>query len=232
MNTNPSFQVIAHRGDSVHAVGNTAEAFQRAIDTGVPLVETDVRLTADGILIIEHDEDIGGLLIADATLAELRAVNPALLTVAATLKLFGQTTPFCWEVKAPQIVPALVTLVRDLTPAKVWAHTEFTSFVWANVLALRAFSPESSVGWLTSDWNEAVIVRVVRAGLRQICPPAAQALARPDLIKVAHAKGLKVRVWSVSEVALVTRLAAIGVDGGTVNFPGEALEALAGQSSH
>src|SRR5579863_1715780 len=129
-----SFQVIAHRGDSAHAPDNTSEAFQRAIDAGAALIETDVRVTADGILILEHDEDVGGLLIADATLADLRAFNPKLLTVAAALRAFGQSIPFCWEVKAPHIVPALVTLVRDLVPESMWDRTEFTSFVWANTL--------------------------------------------------------------------------------------------------
>src|SRR5579859_1884431 len=141
-----TFHVIAHRGDSAHAPGNSAQAFEQAIRAGAYSIETDVRLTADGILILEHDEDIGGLLVAGAALAELRAVNPGLLTVAAALKEFGQTIPFCWEVKAPHIVPVLVTLVSDLVPPALWVQSEFTSFLWANVLALHVFSPRSTVG--------------------------------------------------------------------------------------
>src|SRR5579859_5094912 len=198
-----SFRVIAHRGDSAHAPGNSAEAFERAIGVGTHSIETDVRLTADGILILEHDEDIGGLLIAEATLPELRSINPGLLTVAAALKAFGARVPFCWEVKASGIVPALVTLVSDLVPSNLWAQTEFTSFLWGNVLALRAFSPHSSVGWLTTEWNDTAIARVTAAGLRQICPPAPQVLEAPDLVQLAHAKGLTVRAWNISEVSLV-----------------------------
>jgi glycerophosphoryl diester phosphodiesterase len=226
MNPKHSFKVIAHRGASAHAPGNTSAAFRLAIETHAPLIETDVRLTADGILILEHDEDTGGLLVSDATLAELRAANPSLLTVAAALKEFGQENAFCWEVKAPNIAPALVNLIRDLTPESVWAQTEFTSFIWKNTLALRQLAPETVIGWLTTDWNQAVIQRVASARLNQICPPAASVLADVDLIETAHAAGLQVRVWQVSTLALVPALAAAGVDGGTVNFPAEALDAL------
>ncbi len=222
-----SFKVIAHRGDSAHAPGNTAEAFRLAITSGAPLIETDVRRTADGILIIEHDEDTGGLLVADATLAELRAANPALLTVAGALHTFGQDIPFCWEAKAPGIVPALVTLVRDLVPPLIWTRTEFTSFIWNVALELQQFAPEITVGWLTSDWSESVITRTRRGGLKQICPPATKVLAAPQLLNPAHDAGLEVRVWSVTALEFVPALAAIGVDGGTVNFPAEALAALA-----
>src|SRR5512142_2584686 len=136
MNSRHSFKVIAHRGASAHAPGNTAAAFRLAIDVHAPLIETDVRRTADDILILEHDEDVGGLLVAGATLAELRAVNPLLLTVAAALKTFGQEIAFCWEVKAPDIAPALVNLIHDLIPDALWSQTEFTSFLWKNTLAL------------------------------------------------------------------------------------------------
>src|SRR5579859_5734973 len=141
MDSAHSFQIIAHRGDSAHAPDNTARAFQQAINAGAALIETDVRLTADGILILEHDEDVGGLLVSDATLAELRAIKPDLLTVASALIQFGSSIPFCWEVKAPRIVPPLVTLIRDLVPPEVWTRTQFTSFIWANVLALHEFTP-------------------------------------------------------------------------------------------
>ncbi len=226
MNSRHSFKVIAHRGASAHAPGNTSAAFRLAIDAHAPLIETDVRRTADGVLILEHDEDVGGLLVAEATLAELRAVNPLMLTVAAALKSFGQECAFCWEVKAPDTAPALVNLVRDLVPESLWAQTEFTSFIWKNTRVLRQLAPEAVIGWLTTNWNEPSIQRVANARLNQICPPAASVLADPNLVNTAHRAGLLVRVWQVYEVAVVPALAAVGVDGGTVNFPAEALAAL------
>ena len=49
------FRVIAHRGASAQAPENTPAAFARAAALGVTEVETDVRKTADGQLVLWHD---------------------------------------------------------------------------------------------------------------------------------------------------------------------------------
>ena len=50
-------QVIGHRGTTVGAPENTMAAFQHARDAGVDWVETDVKSTADGQLVLLHDRD-------------------------------------------------------------------------------------------------------------------------------------------------------------------------------
>ncbi|HVO42652.1 MAG TPA: glycerophosphodiester phosphodiesterase [Aggregatilineales bacterium] len=221
------FKVMAHRGASAQAPGNTVEAFRLAIAQAAPMIETDVRLSADGVLVIEHDEDFGGVLVAETTLGELRRLNPALLTVAAALAEFGAQVPFCWELKAPRIEAALVNLVRDLVPKAIWEQSEFTSFVFRTAVAVRHLAPRTTVGWLTADWNEAVIARTRDADLNQICPPAAKILAEPALVKSARDAGLQVRAWLIDSPDRVPALASAGVCGGTVNFPAEALARLA-----
>lgn len=47
--------VVAHRGASAIAPENTLEAFETAIDVGADMVEFDVRVTADGTLVVVHD---------------------------------------------------------------------------------------------------------------------------------------------------------------------------------
>jgi glycerophosphoryl diester phosphodiesterase len=50
--------VIAHRGASAVAPENTLAAFQRASDDGALWIETDIKLTHDGVPILFHDEDV------------------------------------------------------------------------------------------------------------------------------------------------------------------------------
>jgi glycerophosphoryl diester phosphodiesterase len=57
--------VVAHRGDHAKAHENTVAAFQAAIDDGADAIELDVRRTADGRLVVHHDECIGDERIAD-----------------------------------------------------------------------------------------------------------------------------------------------------------------------
>lgn len=52
---------ISHRGHCQHATENTAEAFRAAQSLGFNHLETDLRVTADGHLLLLHDPDLGRL---------------------------------------------------------------------------------------------------------------------------------------------------------------------------
>ncbi len=220
------FVFIAHRGASAHAPDNTAAAFELAIEQRADLIETDVQITMDGVLILEHDFEVEARLIASSRMGELRELKPGLLTVAGALAGFGDRIPFCWEVKAPGVETALVTLVRDLVPDHIWARTQFTSFFFGSAVQLRALAPDNQVGWLTREWSEEAINRVRAADLKQICPQAADVLREPALVQAANAAGLNVRVWNITAPDLVPGLEAVGVYGGTVNWPAQARAAL------
>lgn len=77
---------IAHRGGALLGPENTAEAFEQARAVGAEMVETDVRLSADGALVCLHDADLQRIagdprFVAEIGLAELRALLPGLLTL-------------------------------------------------------------------------------------------------------------------------------------------------------
>lgn len=81
---------IAHRGEHINTPENTLEAFRSAIDNyGVLAVETDLRLTADGDIILDHDGSLDrttdyenrtdvftkGNLTSSYTVEELKQLN-------------------------------------------------------------------------------------------------------------------------------------------------------------
>lgn len=49
---------IAHRGYSGRYLMNTEEAFIKAVEHGSGGIETDVRATKDGVLVLSHDDDL------------------------------------------------------------------------------------------------------------------------------------------------------------------------------
>jgi len=57
MNLRNEVTVTAHRGASTVAPENTLAAFQAAIDAGADAIEFDVRLSADGAVVVFHDSD-------------------------------------------------------------------------------------------------------------------------------------------------------------------------------
>jgi glycerophosphoryl diester phosphodiesterase len=80
MSEHPRITVIAHRGASAIAPENTLPAFAKAVEMGADYVECDVRLSADGEVVVIHDADlerVGGIKknVADMTLAVLKTVD-------------------------------------------------------------------------------------------------------------------------------------------------------------
>ena len=72
--------VAAHRGSSTDYPENTMPAFQAAIDAGVDQIETDVRITRDGELVLIHDSTVdrttnGTGKVCDKLFAELRTLD-------------------------------------------------------------------------------------------------------------------------------------------------------------
>jgi len=49
--------LAAHRGDRKNAPENTMPAFEKALNLGADMIETDVRMTKDGELILMHDRN-------------------------------------------------------------------------------------------------------------------------------------------------------------------------------
>ena len=50
--------VCAHRGDNASAPDNSYEAFELAANEGLPWIELDVQITADGVVVAEHDQTL------------------------------------------------------------------------------------------------------------------------------------------------------------------------------
>jgi glycerophosphoryl diester phosphodiesterase len=130
--------LVAHRGGSLLAPENTFVAFDRATALGADAIETDVRRTRDGVVVVFHDEDTARLTgvpgtIEARTLAELEALDAAhaftadgggtfphrgrgvrIPTLAATLARYPATR-FSIDAKSgdPPLAHALVAAIRD-----------------------------------------------------------------------------------------------------------------------
>lgn len=63
--------VVGHRGVPILHQENSLAGFEKAVQLGVPAVELDVRLTADGVPVVVHDDDLRRLTGVDARVSEL-----------------------------------------------------------------------------------------------------------------------------------------------------------------
>lgn len=75
-----AMSVAAHRGDWYNCFENTMDSFEAARIAGTDMIETDVRMTADGHLVLMHDEKVLRTTgepgqIRDMTLAQVCQLN-------------------------------------------------------------------------------------------------------------------------------------------------------------
>ncbi len=115
--------VAAHRGWCDQYPENTMSAFRAAIDLGVDQLETDVRVTKDGELVLIHDATVdrttnGTGRVCEFTLAELRSLDAG----------NGERIPTLTELM--ELVKDHPTLTLDLElkeyPTKGWEETAFS----------------------------------------------------------------------------------------------------------
>lgn len=74
--------VIAHQGGDGVWPGNTMYAFQKSVEMGVDVIETDIRQTRDGVLVVSHDEYVdnksnGVGRVVDLSMDELKMLDAA-----------------------------------------------------------------------------------------------------------------------------------------------------------
>lgn len=223
---------FAHRGGAADRGENTLAAFGAAVDLGYAYVETDVRATADGRLVIFHDATLGRLTGSprrvDATSwRELSAVDlpgggrvPLLEDVLGTWPRLRVNV----DVKSASAVrPMVDTLHRTGAVDRVCV----ASFDDRRTAAVRA-----AVGdWLcTSLGRRGVLaLRLASLGLPCQVPDAACAqvplragglpVADRRFVERAHRLGLQVHVWTLDEPEPIDAALDIGVDGVMTDRP-------------
>lgn len=228
-------RVLAHRGfvppDAEGIVENTAAAFAAAHAAGAEYVESDCHLTADGVVVLFHDEDLSRVAddprrIAEvryAELSEVMADRGGLLTAAEALEAFP-TLGFNLDVKASGAAAPLGTLVASHADrVLITSFSDARRRVALNAAASAGGSPATSAGQATVIRTLSAVAtrsgRLVRralSGIDALQVPervGAVRVVTPPLLRMAHAVGVEVHVWTVNDPDRMDRLLGMGVDG-------------------
>ena len=235
--TNGRPMALAHRGDTAgHPPGNTWAAFASAVDIGFDHIETDVQRSADGRVVIFHDDTLervtsGSGAIGDhrwSDLAEFRyrtddGSDEALVPFDEALDRWPDVH---WNVdaKQPEVVEPLLQVVAD---REATGRVLVTSFSHRSVRHLRSLAPPAMATGLSM-----LEVAAIRAtSLIGLAPPiagdAAQVPERKGVVPIVdrrfvegcHRGGIAVHVWTVNEADAMERLLDLGVDGIITDAP-------------
>jgi len=221
---------LAHRGASAHAPENTLAAFRLGLELGADGLETDLRFTRDGVVVLMHDATVdrttnGHGEVAALTWDEVRRLDAGspfgatwagepVPSLSSFLDEFAYRARLALELKADGLEPVVA---RELRSRGLGDSVTVTAFELGRLERMRAELPAVRTGYLTVAFDEAGLRRLVEAGVRQACPRADSISAA--MVECAHALGLEVRAWGVRSEADMLRALDAGVDGMTVNWP-------------
>ena len=221
----PTPMAFAHRGGAGHNPENSWPAFEHAVRLGYAYLETDARVTADGVLVAFHDSTLDRITDRAGAIASLPASEVAAariggaepIPVLADLLAAWPDVRFNIDVKHGAAARPLAGLIRQ---AAAWDRVCVTSFSAARLRATRgyldrpvamAISPAGAAALWSGLPGRALGPAFARRGTR--CAQLPVRMATAPLIGRAHEAGLQVHIWTVNERALMNSLLDLGVDG-------------------
>jgi glycerophosphoryl diester phosphodiesterase len=228
----PTVLAFAHRGGAYHpeieGLENTMAAFRHAVDLGYRYLETDVQVTADGVLLAFHDEVLDRVTdrtgeIAGATYAEVQQAliggRERVPTLAELVDAFPGVR-FNIDLKSDRSVAALASFIEE---RDAWDRVLVGSFVPRRLRRFRRLTggrvatsahPLEVAAYLVLPGPVARLVTRGRPSALQIPHRRGRlTVATPTLVRRAHAAGLQVHVWTIDDAAEMGDLLDRGVDG-------------------
>jgi glycerophosphoryl diester phosphodiesterase len=237
--------IYAHRGANNAAPENTLAAFCLAQQQGADGIEMDVKLTADGEVVVMHDQTVdrttdGHGLLRNFRQAELRRLDagswfdsqfhgervPTLAEIFETLKagilydieLTNYGTPF------DGLLEKVLALIKKYGLAQ---NVMVSSFYPTNILRFRGLAPSIPGGVIAPQGMPGALSRsfVGRWFAPRVVIPVYLDLT-PGFIRRQKAHKRKVIPWTVNQPEDMRRLVEWGVDGLITDVPGLARTTL------
>jgi glycerophosphoryl diester phosphodiesterase len=222
----PGPLAFAHRGGGLEAEENSIEAFESAVALGYTHLETDVQASRDGVAVVFHDDTLARMTghpgrVSDYAWPAMSRISSRAggrLTRLDDLLAAFPDAFFNIDAKTEASVAPLAEAIRRTNAVD---RVLVASFEAGRVQRLRAALGDA-LCWSPAH---AGVARIWLAGkglpAGRIAFPAVQVPVRyggieivtPAFLRVAHARGVQVHVWTVDEAAEMNRLLDLGVDG-------------------
>jgi glycerophosphoryl diester phosphodiesterase len=238
--------IFAHRGASAHAPENTLAAFKLALDQGADAIELDAKLTADGHVVVMHDDTVnrttdGSGSVKSLSLADLLSLDagskfPPLFksekvpNLEQVFELLGRKTIINVELTnyttpKDDLADKVVALVKKFNLEE---SVILSSFNLIALIQARKLLPNIALGFLTYYGlaETALRTRLIRFG-PLLALHAFYKDVSPYLIQTSHRAKSRIDVYTVNQPTEIKQLFQAGVDGIFTDDPQLARKILA-----
>jgi len=226
---NAQTQIIAHRGywqTNPPTTENSLKSLENAQKLKIYGAEFDVRMTKDGVLVINHDEHHGKMEISDFDFKVLEKVKlsngekfPTLKDYLKkgkndkVLKLIVEIKPAKTDALENEIVEKTIKMIKDL---KLESQSEYISFSLNVCKQIKKVAPEFKVQYLNGELSPQ---QIKDQGLDGIDYHYSVFEKNPTWISEAKALGLITNSWTVNKIEVYNELKKQGIDFVTTNIP-------------
>lgn len=223
--------IFAHRGASAHAPENTLAAFELALTQNADGIELDVKLSADGHVVVIHDLTVNRTTgahgrVKDMPLAELRSLNAGsffsqnfanekIPTLEEVFESVGKRTFINVELtnySTPHdhLVESACMLVKKFNLQK---RVLFSSFYASNLSKAMSYLPDVPCGLLARGGILGAWARSFGFvfGRYQALHPKFRDVS-PEQVQRVHRLKRRIHVWTVNRAEDMRQLFHWGVD--------------------
>lgn len=239
--------IIAHRGGAQEFTENTLGAFERAAKIAADGIETDIRLTKDGVVVVYHDDKFGrveGLprngaarLISDMTWAELTArplppvgADSGGQHVPTLKELLGGVRSGLLNIELKR--GAQFEQLVDKTIAELQAFDHLDRIVLEppdlhTARKLREALGERLRLHINPGYDESVPYEVSLRRTLEFKPHSISVSYKKfsrEIAELAHKAGVEVWVWTVNDTDIARAMMILGADAIKTDIPSRLLE--------
>ena len=244
----PKPAIFAHRGASAYAPENTLASFELAIHQEADAIELDAKLTADGQVVVIHDQTVnrttdGNGRVGKMTLTQIRQLDAGSYFAAA---FYDERIPTLEEVFETVGRKILINIeltnyasLTDSLPEKVAnlvrrhnlaKRVIFSSFNPLALLRVGRKLPATPVALLavqgrSGAWARSWVGWII--GYNSLNPELRD--VNFNLVENAHKRGKRILVYTVNRVEDMQRMFQLQVDGIFTDYPDLARQVLNAQ---
>lgn len=205
---------FAHRGARAERRENTLEAFSRALELGATGLESDAWLSADGLVVLDHDGVTGPIWRRRALSVQKRGALPRHMPSLAELyESCGTGFDLSLDLKDPgALEPVVETARRFGASERLWICYQD----WRPMAGWRRAAPEiqlvesTNIHWM----KEGLAARVSALAAAQLDAVNLHASQWDEAnLREARAVGILAFAWDAQTDVELDRLLSLGVDG-------------------
>ncbi|MHA1385760.1 MAG: glycerophosphodiester phosphodiesterase [Candidatus Helarchaeota archaeon] len=224
------FTIIAHRGASGYEFENSMKAFKKAIELKAQMIETDAQISSDGIIVLNHDNNIKKTTnqkgkISKLSFEELKKIplknGEQIPTYQELLELCKGKIEINLEIKARKIEKKVLNITQD---NGMLEDVVFSSFSFKTLKNIRDLNSKARLAYLIiiegsfiarlNFWMD----KIVNLGIESINP--FHTFISSKLVKEAHKKEILIFPWTINDADKIRSLIKEkNIDGVFTDYP-------------